>query len=136
MSAYLKKIQEAWEVFAKETQIGPIRDEQHYESMLSKLDELWTSINGDENHPLCELAELMSELVHCYETEHHAVPEASGVDALRFLMEEHGLCQGDLPEIGSQGVVSEILNGHRELNLRQVKNLAERFGVSTDTFIS
>ncbi|MBW7566458.1 hypothetical protein KIF53_08575 [Chromobacterium subtsugae] len=136
MSAYLKKIQTAWEVFAKETQIGPIRDEQHYESMLSKLDESLTSINGDENHPLWELAELMSELVHCYETEHHPIPEASGVDALRFLMQEHGLCQGDLPEIGSQGVVSEILNGHRELNLRQVKNLAERFGVSTDTFIS
>ncbi len=30
-----------------------------------------------------------------------------------YLMEEHGLRQSDLPEIGSQGVVSEILNGKR-----------------------
>jgi HTH-type transcriptional regulator/antitoxin HigA len=50
-------------------------------------------------------------------------------------MAQHGLRQADLPEIGSQGVVSEILAGRRELNLRQVRALAERFGVSPATFI-
>jgi HTH-type transcriptional regulator/antitoxin HigA len=38
-------------------------------------------------------------------------------------------------EIGSQGVVSEILTGKRELNLRQVRALGERFGVSAATFL-
>ncbi|MHA3903658.1 helix-turn-helix domain-containing protein [Castellaniella sp. WN] len=42
---------------------------------------------------------------------------------------------GDLPEIGSQGVVSEILAGKRELNIRQVRALSERFGVSAATFL-
>jgi HTH-type transcriptional regulator/antitoxin HigA len=50
-------------------------------------------------------------------------------------MEEHELTQSDLPEVGSQGVVSEILNGKRELNVRQIRALAERFGVSTAVFI-
>jgi HTH-type transcriptional regulator/antitoxin HigA len=50
-------------------------------------------------------------------------------------MEQHGLRQADLPEIGSQGVVSEILSGRRELNLRQIRALSERFGVSPATFI-
>ena len=59
-----------------------------------------------------------------------------GIDALRYLMEAHGLRQTDLPEIGSQGVVSEILNGRRELNLRQIKALAARFKVSPETFIT
>ena len=45
------------------------------------------------------------------------------------------LKQGDLKEIGSQGVVSEILTGKRELNVRQVRALSERFGVSTATFL-
>lgn len=42
---------------------------------------------------------------------------------------------GDLPEIGSQGVVSEVLAGKRELNIRQVRALSVRFGVSAATFI-
>jgi HTH-type transcriptional regulator/antitoxin HigA len=50
-------------------------------------------------------------------------------------MQQHGLKQSDLPEIGSQGVVSEILAGKRALNVRQVKTLSVRFGVSTATFV-
>jgi len=50
-------------------------------------------------------------------------------------MQEHRLRQSDLPEIGSQGVVSEVLAGKRELNARQIKRLAKRFGVSPAVFI-
>ncbi|MBP9500705.1 MAG: hypothetical protein KBF17_00945, partial [Candidatus Promineofilum sp.] len=53
-----------------------------------------------------------------------------GDAVLAYLMEEHGLRQSDLPEVGSQGVVSEVLSGKRELNGRQIKELAARFGVS------
>jgi HTH-type transcriptional regulator/antitoxin HigA len=50
-------------------------------------------------------------------------------------MTQHRLKQGDLPEIGSQVVVSEILTGKRNLNIRQVRALSARFGVSSATFI-
>ena len=50
-------------------------------------------------------------------------------------MEEHGLKQSDLLELGSQGVVSEILSGKRQLNIRQVKLLAKRFKVSPAVFV-
>ncbi len=47
-----------------------------------------------------------------------------------------GLCRDD--ECGviklPQGVVSEVLNGKRELNLRQVKALAARFSVPLEVF--
>jgi HTH-type transcriptional regulator/antitoxin HigA len=49
-------------------------------------------------------------------------------------MEQHGLLQGDLPEVGSQGVVSEILRGKRELNVRQIQALAERFHLPAGAF--
>jgi HTH-type transcriptional regulator/antitoxin HigA len=49
-------------------------------------------------------------------------------------MEEHGFTQSDLPEIGSQGIVPEILRGKRELNVRQIRGLARRFGVSPAIF--
>jgi len=50
-------------------------------------------------------------------------------------MEEHGLTQSDLPEVGSRGVVSEILSGKRELNIRQIRALAKRFRVSPAVFV-
>ncbi len=50
-------------------------------------------------------------------------------------MAEHGLTQSDLPEVGSQGVISEILRHKRELNVRQVRALAARFGVSPAVFL-
>jgi HTH-type transcriptional regulator/antitoxin HigA len=52
-------------------------------------------------------------------------------------MEQHDLRQSDLrKEIGSQGVVSEILSGNRELNTRQIRALAKRFSVSPAVFIA
>ncbi|MEJ2306958.1 MAG: hypothetical protein P8Y30_05365 [candidate division WOR-3 bacterium] len=36
-------------------------------------------------------------------------PKGDPIGVLKYLLEEHGLKQSDLQEIGSQGVVSEIL---------------------------
>ncbi|MFX5756808.1 helix-turn-helix domain-containing protein, partial [Acinetobacter baumannii] len=66
---------------------------------------------------------------------HFPLQQVSPIEVLQFLMEQHQLTQSDLPEIGSQGVVSEILRGKRDLTLRQVKALAERFGVGPAVFI-
>jgi HTH-type transcriptional regulator/antitoxin HigA len=49
-------------------------------------------------------------------------------------MEQHGLRQCDLPEVGAQSVVSAVLAGKRELNLRQTQALARRFAVPMDAF--
>jgi HTH-type transcriptional regulator/antitoxin HigA len=54
---------------------------------------------------------------------------------LRFLMNQHGLNQSDVPEVGTQGVVSEVLSGKRELNLRQMRALAARFSVPVSVFV-
>jgi HTH-type transcriptional regulator/antitoxin HigA len=50
-------------------------------------------------------------------------------------MEEHDLKQSDLPEIGSQGVISEILSGKRQFSVRQIKLLSKRFNVSPAVFM-
>ena len=125
----------AWEQFRAATQIAPIRSEADYARMTDTLEHLLDTAQGDENHPAMELADIVGDLIEDYETRQHPLPEATGVQALRFLMEQHGLRQGELPEIGSQGVVSEILAGKRDLNLRQVRALAARFGVSAATFV-
>ena len=59
----------------------------------------------------------------------------SAAEVLRFFMAGHGLRQSDLPEIGNQSKVSEILSGKRAINLRQAKALSERFAVPLETFV-
>ena len=64
------------------------------------------------------------------------MPKCKAPDLLQFLMEEHGLTQSDLTEVGSpQGVVSEILAGKRELNVRHIRALSKPFKVSPSVFI-
>jgi HTH-type transcriptional regulator/antitoxin HigA len=112
-----------------------IRNEKEYSTAVKRLNELLDEIGTNEKHPLYTLLDTLGILINTYEEEHYPIPEASGVEVLRFLMEEHGLTQSSLPEIGSQGVVSEILNNKRELNVRQIRALAEKFNVSAAVFM-
>jgi HTH-type transcriptional regulator/antitoxin HigA len=131
----IKQLLPAWEQFRSATDIAPIRDEAHYLRLGTVLEALLDEIGADEDHPAMGLVDIVGELIADYEARHHRLPEVSGVEALKFLMTQHGLKQTELPEIGSQGVVSEILTGKRDLNVRQVRALSARFGVSTATFI-
>ena len=115
--------------------LGVLRSEKDYRTALAMLDEIIDEIGQDEGHPLADLAEALALFIHSYEETHAKIREPMGPEALRLLMEEHGLTQSELPEIGSQGVVSEILSGERELNIRQIGRLAKRFGVSPAIFI-
>jgi HTH-type transcriptional regulator/antitoxin HigA len=113
----------------------PIRNDQDYEAAVSTLNALMDAGGADEQHALADLTATLGELIGDYEALRDAAPPVAPADILRHLMEAHGLRQGDLPEIGSQGVVSEVLRGVRELNLRQIRALAERFGMSAAVFV-
>lgn len=112
-----------------------IRTESEYAAAIARLNDLLDEVGTDEQHPLYGLLDTLGTLIAVYEQEHHPAPDVTGAEMVRFFMEEHDLTQGELPEIGSQGVVSEILNGKRELNVRQIRALANRFHVSPAVFI-
>ena len=111
------------------------QSEGDYKHLVAVLDEVLDAGGADETSPLAALAERIGELVEVYETERHPIPDASPADVLAFLMDQNGLKPEDLPEIGTQGVVSAVLNGKKELDLRQVATLSKRFGVPADVFI-
>lgn len=115
--------------------LGTLRTKKDYNHAVALLDAIVDEIGNDEKHPLAELADAMGVFVERYEAEHTSIPEAKPAAVLRYLMREHALRQTDLPELGSQGVVSEVLAGKRELNTRQIKALAKRFGVSAAVFV-
>ena len=115
--------------------LGTLRTKKDYARAVATLDVILDEIGEDEKHPLAELADALSVFIEKYEAEHAPIAGAKPAAVLKFLMHEHDLRQTDLSEIGSQGVVSEILAGKRELNTRQIGRLAKRFGVSSAVFI-
>jgi HTH-type transcriptional regulator/antitoxin HigA len=112
-----------------------IRTEREYDAAVARLNTLVDKVGDNTKDARYRLIETLSVLIEAYDREHHSLPEASGTEVLRFLMKEHVLTQKDLPEIGSQGVVSEVLAGRRRLNVRQIQALAARFGVDAGVFI-
>ena len=127
----------AWEGLRKSVpQFRPIRNERDYERMRSLMEYLLQEVGEDEDHRLADLLDVVSTLVSDYEDHKFPLEGAKPSEVLRFLMEQHALKQTDLrDEIGTHGVVSEILAGHRDINIRQAKALAKRFGVSPSVFI-
>ncbi len=109
--------------------------QKEYAKLVSLMDNLVDTVGNNERHPLASLMETVGILIEKYEVEHHPMVKTTGIEALKLLMKEHGLKQTDLGDIGSQGVISEILHGKRALNVRQIKILAEKFSVSPEVFI-
>jgi HTH-type transcriptional regulator/antitoxin HigA len=110
-------------------------NEAEYQQLVALLDEITDIVRDDESHPLAKMMDVLSVLIEDYEDEHVPEPGRDPISVLRHFMEEYELKQKDLPELGSQGVVSEILNGKRALNLRQVKALSKRFKVPVSLFV-
>lgn len=131
----LATVSKAWATIQDALPLTTIHDDTQYSSAIETLNALLGEVGNDETHPLYSLMDILGDLVHAYETERLPLPEVPGAEMLRFLMEQHSLRQADLPEVGSQGVISEILAGKRSLNLRQIRLLAARFHVSPAAFI-
>lgn len=106
-----------------------------YNALVALLDELTDIVRDDETHPLARAMDVLGVLIADYESATVPEPVGSGIDVLRHLMLEHGLRQQDLPELGTQSVVSEVLSGKRELNIRQIRALSQRFNLSADAFV-
>lgn len=136
----LTKLARSYGEFRAMAGVGAIRNEADYGRALALIETILdetrdTPAREDAMHPLANLLDLLTVAVHEYEADHHAIPASSPRDVLRFLMNQHGLNQSDLPEVGSQSVMSEILAGRRMLNTRQIAALVERFHVGADAFI-
>ena len=106
-----------------------------YNKLAKMLDILLDAVGADESHELMGLIDVISHMITMYDERKKYQTKTTGIDALKFLMQQHNISQTELPEIGSQGVVSEILHGKRKLNLNQIQKLSKRFHVSPNTFI-
>lgn len=82
--------------------------------------------------------ELLSQLLSDWEEENVEIPEVSGQDLIRVLMEDRELSNRDLVRAGifaTDSVASEVLSGHRNFTTAQVARLSEYFRLPADLFL-
>ncbi|MDQ3633599.1 MAG: helix-turn-helix domain-containing protein [Acidobacteriota bacterium] len=112
-----------------------IETEEENERCLKIVEKLFNK--GSENFTPEEdkLFDLLTLLIEDFEEKAYPISNAPPNEVLKMLMEDRGMKQKDLvPVFGSEGVVSEILNGKRPITLKTAKKLQEFFGLSTYEF--
>jgi HTH-type transcriptional regulator/antitoxin HigA len=129
-----KQITQAWDTLQTLVPISPIRSERQYDRAIKKLNELLDIVGDDEAHPLYDVLDTLGILIHAYEETHYPASPVTGKDVLKFLMGEHQLVPSNLPDVGDETTVSELLAGKRELSVENIRALSKRFGVSPATF--
>jgi HTH-type transcriptional regulator / antitoxin HigA len=81
------------------------------------------------------LVELLTLLIEDFEEKRYSLQPATPRDGVRHLMESNGLRQVDLIEVfGAESIVSEVLNGRRDLAKSHIEKLSLRFNVSPELF--
>jgi HTH-type transcriptional regulator/antitoxin HigA len=102
--------------------------------MLSKL-----AIRGVDDDGAIQYMETLAQLIDDYEKGAGLKLDLSGftpLRALKHLMDVHDLTVTSLGKIvGSQGTLSDVLAGRRELSKSMIRKLADHFGVSAAVFL-
>jgi HTH-type transcriptional regulator/antitoxin HigA len=116
-----------------ETKPEVIHDEAQNDRFVARLEELTSKqvVTPAEE----KLMELLTVLIENFEAQHYPVQGSGPLDVIRHLMEENHLRQKDLVDVfGTESIVSDVLNGKRDLAKDHIRKLSERFGVSPALF--
>jgi HTH-type transcriptional regulator/antitoxin HigA len=129
----IEQISQSWQNIAP--LLIPVFSEEDCDRREEQLKKLIKLNQQKKDHQISYLIKSIALTIEEYEKKEFPMEKAAGIEILRYLMEEHGLNESDFPEIGSQKLMLDLLNGKQELNLSMIKVLAKRFGVSEQTFL-
>ncbi len=131
----MDKIAKRYQALCELVPLKPIVRKAEYDAAVGHLNRLLDAGGANQAHPLAGLVELLGEVIHSYEKRQAPMPDAEPGEVLRYLMDEYGLKQSDLSDIASQGTISDILSGRREISKALAKKMAARFQVSAGVFL-
>lgn len=119
--------------------LSRIESQEDYQQALMAMEDLIEDYEANEM-----LIDLLASSIETWEESspefaafNNDIAKMDGVDILKLLMEQHQLGVADLPELGSKGNVSKILNrvNGRSLTLNHIQGLSKRFGVPAALFV-
>lgn len=120
--------------------LAHINNDGEYHQALALMDQLFEDY--DTNKALIDLLSISierweekSEEFRQFNTE--LAELNNGITVLKTLMAQYKLSYADLPELGSKGNVSKLLNetNNRQLTRKHILALSQRFGVSPELFL-
>lgn len=116
--------------------IRVIKSESDCEAALVEIEKLMDR-DPDPGTPEGEKLELLSELVHAFESKRYSFATPDPIEAIRFRMEQENLKQRDLvPYIGSRSRVSEVLSRKRGLTLTMIRALHSGLGIPAEALLN
>ena len=114
----------------------PIHNEAEDEAATAMMNALavFTRLNAEQRDYLDVLTEFVDEYD---QSKNIPPPKASGLDVLRYLLEDRDMSAADLARVLGvhRTLGAMILRGERRLTLAHVRTLAKRFRVSADLFL-
>ena len=113
----------------------PIRDRVDFENVAEIADAMaGHKLSKDQS----DYFEMLCQLIENYDAEHAPKPKLTATEALRHLLEEHGMSGADLSRLlGAHRTLGPmILRGERKLTLDHVRTLSEHFKVSAELFLA
>ena len=114
-----------------------ILDDVHHKNTLEMIDRLMAGGKLTKGQSL--YLETLVQLVQVYESARFNIDTSiiSGLDSLKYLLDENGMNASDLARLLRVHVSmgSKILKGERSLTVDHLKKLAKRFRVRPDLFI-
>ena len=127
-------VPDAYYELVKKFPLVPIRDDDHLAQACAAIDGLLRR-NLDEGESA--YLDVLSDLVHRYEQEHHPLPSVSPAGMLRYLLQENDVSQAQLARAAGipTSVIADVLLGTRKLSKTNIKVLANYFGVSPTVFL-
>lgn len=131
----IDKIAKRYKALCELVPLKPITKKTEYEAAVEHLNQLLDAGGANQAHPLAGLVEALGELIQTYEKRQTPMADAEPRQVLRYLMEEHDLKQTDLAGIASQGMISDVLSGRRDISKALAKKLAAKFRVSAAAFL-
>lgn len=104
-------------------EVRAIRNEATYRATLAQVSAL-IDLDPAPETPEGEQLEVLGTLVQAYEAQHYPIVPPDPIEAIKFHMDNTGLCVGDLvPYIGPRHRIYEVLNGTRPLTLHMIRRL-------------
>jgi HTH-type transcriptional regulator/antitoxin HigA len=123
-------------LFSEASFITDIQTDAEYQNALALMNELIEDY--DKQRPLIEILstsiERWENTTDEFSEFNQRIKALDGVATLKLLMEQHKLGIANVPEIGSNTLVSKVLNGKRNLTRNHIEALSKRFGVSPALF--
>jgi HTH-type transcriptional regulator/antitoxin HigA len=129
--------------YEQANQFIDIKTKLDYERALDLVEHLMTTSEDTADNPILHLINLVAASIEKYENSFEEVVEFErdadaldpAISTLRVIMDQNNLAYADLKgEIGSKSLVSQIMNGNRNLTKDHIRKLSDRFHVSPELF--